>query len=440
VKTTLFPYAVGDARARVASFPLREPERFKAQALSWAARFDPCCHLDSNGRMEAPYAHRGALVAVGAVRRLHLSGPKGAFEALRSFHRPGSWAFGALSYELKDDLENLHSHHPDPHGFPALFFFEPEIVLELAGAEVRIHTPTADPAEVFREIQGCPSRSESGSGGRVRVRARFSREAYLERAQALLKHIHRGDIYEVNFCQEFFAEEAHIQPVEVFRRLNALNRSPFSAFFRSGPHHLLCSSPERFLRRRGERLIAQPIKGTARRSPDPRTDAALKAALQRSPKERCENIMIVDLVRNDLGRIAQPGSVQVEELCGIYSYPRVHQMVSTVTGRVEPGTSAADILRSAFPMGSMTGAPKVRAMELIEQYEATRRGLYSGSVGYLAPDGDFDFNVVIRSILWNARNGYLSFHAGSALTAAADPRAEFEECLLKAEAMMQALR
>ena len=203
---------------------------------------------------------------------------------------------------------------------------------------------------------------------------------------------------------------------------------------------MLSASPERYLKKVGEKVISQPIKGTAKRSFDIEQDAFLKKELKNSAKERSENIMIVDLVRNDLSHTATKGSVVVEELCQVYTFKQVHQMISTIISKVDATVSPVEIIKTTFPMGSMTGAPKVSAMKIIEELEVTKRGLYSGAVGYFTPTGDFDFNVVIRSILYDAKKQYLSFSVGSAITAQSIPENEYEECLLKAKAMFEVLQ
>ncbi len=215
---------------------------------------------------------------------------------------------------------------------------------------------------------------------------------------------------------------------------------PFAVFFRNHTQYLLSASPERYIRKEGNKIISQPIKGTAKRFEDPVQDEKSKQELAQSAKERTENIMIVDLVRNDLAHTSRKGSVKVEELCEIYTFRQVHQMISTVVSEVEPTTHPITILKTTFPMGSMTGAPKISAMKLIEALEETKRGLYSGAVGYFTPNGDFDFNVIIRSILYNSHEQYLSFSVGSAITAEAAPEKEYEECLLKANAMLNVLK
>ncbi len=255
----------------------------------------------------------------------------------------------------------------------------------------------------------------------------------------MLDYIHRGDIYEANFCMEFYADEANINPLEVYQKLNEISEPPFAVYFKNNKQFLLSASPERYLRKEGNKVISQPIKGTARRSFDLVQDEQLKIELEQNEKERSENIMIVDLVRNDLSHTASKGSVEVEELCKVYTFKQVHQMISTIASNVENSISPIEVIRSTFPMGSMTGAPKISAMKIIEELEETKRGLYSGAVGYFTPTGDFDFNVVIRSILYNAENKYLSFSVGSAITSKSIPENEYEECLVKAKAMFEVL-
>jgi para-aminobenzoate synthetase component 1 len=273
----------------------------------------------------------------------------------------------------------------------------------------------------------------------VTVQPRISKESYIEKVNTLLEHLHRGDVYEANFCMEFYAENTSINPLEKFERLNAISQTPFAVYFKNNQQYLLSATPERYLRKEGEHLISQPIKGTAKRFQDKTEDEQSKANLASDPKERAENIMITDLVRNDLSRTAQKGSVQVQELCAIYSFEQVHQMISTITSKLDNKYSNIDVLRMTFPMGSMTGAPKISVMKIIDELEETKRGLYSGAIGYFSPNGDFDFNVVIRSILYNQKNKYVSFSVGSAITSLSQPESEYEECLLKAKAMHEVL-
>jgi para-aminobenzoate synthetase component 1 len=273
----------------------------------------------------------------------------------------------------------------------------------------------------------------------IALEARTERKRYLEAVRSLQKHIQRGDIYEVNFCQEFFAEGIRIDPYKTFLQLQELADAPMAAYYRIGSAHLLCASPERYLRIEDGRVLAQPIKGTAPRKEDPEEDRKVAENLKQDPKERAENVMIVDLVRNDLSRTAAKGSVEVEELCGVHSFRTVHQMISSIRSEIAPGHNALDVIRNSFPMGSMTGAPKVRAMELIEAWEGMRRGIYSGTVGYVDAEGNWDLNVVIRSLLYDEKEQYLSAMVGGAITSGSVPEREYEECLLKAEALKRAI-
>jgi para-aminobenzoate synthetase component I len=273
----------------------------------------------------------------------------------------------------------------------------------------------------------------------IEIKQRIPKQNYVEKVSKLLEHIHQGDLYEANFCMEFFAENVTINPLEKFLKLNEISQAPFSVFLKYNKQFLLSASPERYLKKEGQTLISQPIKGTSKRFSDAIEDEKSKNILANDPKERSENIMITDLVRNDLSKTAQKSSVEVKELCGIYSFLQVHQMISTVTSKMDSKYAPVDALSTTFPMGSMTGAPKYAAMKIIEELEETKRGLYSGAVGYFTPNGDFDFNVVIRSILYNEENKYVSFSVGSAITSLSIPEKEYEECLLKAKAMYNVL-
>jgi len=415
---------------------VQDLHQFKKQALQWAAKFDACCCLDSNEYAD-PYGRFDFLLAVGIDQSI--SEPAGAaFEALKSFYDAGpEWMFGLLGYDLKNETENLNSHHPDNLGFPDLFFFIPRYLLQIKGTTVEVLI--GNEQEILQQIRQSTLGPEDMAIPPLKVSSRIPKASYIETVKQLQTHILRGDIYEVNFCQEFFAEHADIDPLAVYYQLNSLSPTPFSGFFKLHDKFILSASPERFICKRGNRLISQPIKGTAKRSADPEEDAEIRKNLQQDAKEQAENVMIVDLVRNDLTKNALKGSVKVEELFGIYGFKQVYQMISTISAELASGIHIVDALKNTFPMGSMTGAPKLRAMQLIETYESTRRGAYSGSFGYISPDGDFDFNVIIRSMLYNATSRYLSFQVGGAITYAADAEKEYDECLLKAAAILKTL-
>ena len=416
------------------------PQQTKQQLLIWSQSFREVVFLDSNSDTKK-YSDYDAVLAVDAFTSLKTD-YHNAFEDLRQYQQTtADWLFGYLSYDLKNDVEALQSDNFDGLQFPDLFFFQPKKLFLLKGhqLEIRYLNFCAEEAESdYAEISGFES-LQFQKHKTLEIRERIARKAYLKKVEVMLEHIHRGDIYEANLCMEFYAENVKINPVEVFHKLNRISQPPFAVFFKNNKHFLLSASPERYLKKEGATLISQPIKGTSARFPDHIEDNLSKENLAADQKERSENIMITDLVRNDLSRTAQKGSVKVEELCGIYSFLQVHQMISTVTSEFDPQYPLIESIRTTFPMGSMTGAPKISAMEIIEELEETKRGLYSGAVGYFTPEGNFDFNVVIRSILYNAENRYVSFSVGSAITSLSVPEKEYEECLLKAKAMRKVL-
>lgn len=416
------------------------PQEFKNQLLSWSQQFREIVFLDSNSYPQK-YASYDAVLAVDAFTSIKTD-HYNAFEDLKQYQQETKdWLFGYLTYDLKNDTEKLTSNNFDGLQFPDLFFFQPKKLFLIKENEVEICYLNMCDDEVdfdFEEILR-KKRKEKREKTSLTINQRISKENYIENVNQMLTYIHRGDIYEANFCMEFYAENAIINPLETFQKLDAISEPPFACFFKNYNHFLLSASPERYLKKEGTKIITQPIKGTAKRFEDFTLDEQSKTELENNPKERSENIMIVDLVRNDLSHTATKGSVQVEELCGIYSFKQVHQMISTIISEVEINTSPIEIIKTTFPMGSMTGAPKISAMQIIDELEETKRGLYSGAVGYFTPTGNFDFNVVIRSILYNSKEKYVSFSVGSAITAASIPENEYEECLLKAKAMNEVL-
>jgi para-aminobenzoate synthetase component 1 len=409
----------------------------KKKVLNWAQRFNTFCFLDNHQYHIQPHTQE-CMLGAGIKRKINANGIN-ALDGLQKFiEERRSWLFGQLCYDLKTDNEQVASIHPDEVQFPDLFFFEPEIVIRLNENELIIDSE--EPAELFAEINSQGDERKSQLRSSPVVEGRIPKDEYLSIIRQLRRHILRGDCYEINFCQEFFAEKTIIHPGEVYKRLVSISPNPFSALYRVDDKWLICASPERFLKRQDGRILSQPIKGTSRREPgDHIQDELNREELLHSAKDRSENVMVVDLVRNDLARVCREGTVRVDELYGIYSFPQVHQMISTVSGELKKSISFAEIIRATFPMGSMTGAPKKRVMELIERYEKTKRGIFSGCLGYISPDGDFDLNVVIRSIMFNALSGYLSFQVGSGITYYSDPEKEWQECLLKAEAIRQTL-
>ncbi len=425
---------------------LKNPKEFKEKLLEWSRQFDEIAWLDSN-EYDQSHSDFDAVLAIQAFTVLKTDSQNG-FNKLQEYQEvTKDWIFGYLSYDLKNDVEHLSSRNYDNLNFPDLYFFQPARIIQLKGKTAIFHYlkmvddemdddfEQIDKVEIVKREQD----SETLKIQKTEIKSRISREQYLNKVNEMLSHIHRGDIYEANFCQEFFAENRTIEPFEIFKNLNKISIPPFAVFLKLESNFLLCASPERYLKKSGSKILSQPIKGTAKRAEDSEEDLKIALELSKDPKERSENVMIVDLVRNDLSKVAKKGSVEVEELCRVYSFKQVHQMISTVSAELEKGIPPVEVLRATFPMGSMTGAPKISAMKIIEELEETKRGLYSGAVGYFTPDGDFDFNVVIRSILYNSERKYVSFSVGGAITSKSVPEKEYEECLLKSDAMRQAL-
>ncbi|HEY4618159.1 MAG TPA: anthranilate synthase component I family protein [Flavobacterium sp.] len=419
---------------------ISDPKLFKKQLLIWSQQFREVVFMDSNDYPQQ-YSNYDCLLAVDAFTSIKTDS-QNAFEDLKQYQQTTKdWIVGYLAYDLKNDVEPLQSNNFDGLEFPDLFFFQPKKIFLLKGDQLEVQYLSLCEDEFEEDLENIVEsrKSKIETEEILTIHQRISKENYLEKVSKMLAHIHQGDLYEANFCIEFYGENANIDPLEKFRKLNDISQPPFAVFFKNNKHFLLCASPERYLKKEGNLIVSQPIKGTAKRFPDPIEDEKSKTELASDPKERAENIMITDLVRNDLSHTAQKGSVQVAELCGIYSFMQVHQMISTVTSKLDPQYGVIDALKTSFPMGSMTGAPKISAMKIIDLLEESKRGLYSGALGYFTPDGDFDFNVVIRSILYNQEKQYVSFSVGSTITSLSVPEKEYEECLLKAKAMREVL-
>ena len=417
---------------------------FKNKLLGWAQQFEEVTWLDSNRDLSGDkqkYGDFDVVLAIGAEKKIECN-YRNAFDKLKVFNAAtNDYLFGYLGYDLKNDIEDLESNKFDGLGFSDIYFYQPKKIYFIRNNTIEIAYLNKYESEIEKDLEDINNYKEVvyEQPDRAHINERISKVNYFHKLNEILEHIHRGDIYEVNFCQEFYAENTIINPLNVYQKLNAISSPPFAAFLKIKNQFLLSASPERFVKKQGNQIISQPIKGTARRLFDKSEDQKIANDLKWDPKERAENIMIVDLVRNDLSKTALKGSVNVEELCEVYSFKQVHQLISTLVSTVNEQTCAIDIIKTLFPMGSMTGAPKISAMKIIEELEETRRSLYSGAVGYITPNKDFDFNVVIRSILYNHDNNYVSFSVGGAITSQSIIENEYEECLLKAAAMKQSL-
>lgn len=416
---------------------------YKRNLFQFARRFENMAWLDSqsgNQLQDEVHSTEDTLIALGS--NAIIKGVAGsALDDLRSFVGDKKWAFGFLAYDLKNEIEEgLVSENFDGLSFPSLCFFEPQAIVRIKDHKVDIFSTDEELlVELCQEANWDLENDEQNKAVKFEIKSRISRSAYIKKIREIKEHIAKGDVYEMNFCHEFYAENAMIDPFDVHQELVEFSPTPFSSFVRMGSNYVMSASPERFIKKRGSKVISQPIKGTIRRGKNSAEDKLLIDELSASEKERSENIMIVDLVRNDLSQIAQDGSVQVDELCKVNSFSQVHQLISTVSCEARADIDSIGLIKRCFPMGSMTGAPKVKVMQLIEHFEESKRGLYSGSIGYFSPDGDFDFNVVIRSILYNSDNRYVSFSVGGAITHNSDPVKEYEETLLKAKGMMEVL-
>ena len=417
---------------KIAQIVRSEYPNFIDALVNWADKFEHASVLNSNKYIDT-YGDYTLLAGIGSKRILKSDD----LNALRDFYKKdNTWLFGHLGYDLKNKLEHLNSQHQANFQFGELCFFEPEIVVIQKRGEEQVSFFGEREVEVKSLLEELPN-FQLGGITLPQLVARMDKDAYLSAVRALKKEIQLGNIYEINYCQEFYANEVEVDCASVYSHLNQKSAMPFSAFYKVKNDSLMCASPERFLTKRGNKIHSQPIKGTIKRGNSAREDEELKTLLKSDIKEQSENVMIVDLVRNDLSRTATRGSVKVVELFGVYQFPQVHQLISTVSSTLDEKFDIFDVIGTSFPMGSMTGAPKISAMQLADQQEMSRRELYSGSVGYITPEGDADFNVIIRSLMYSSSKKYLSLTVGGAITDLAEPEQEYEECLLKAQAIFE---
>lgn len=408
----------------------------KQLLLLWAQRYDVCCFLDSHSYTHL-FSSFDCLLAVEPVHQYVAENH--ILPTLQQFiDTHNDWLFGHLNYQLKNETEPTHSYYTGYSFFPTVFLFQPATVIQLKNNLITIHSIYA-PKTIWKSILNSSPFADDTQTASVSLQPRISKETYIATVQNIQQQIQKGNCYEMNYCIDFFAKHAYMQPELVYEKLMKLASAPFAAYYKLHNNYALCASPERFLKKTGNTIVSQPIKGTA---PVKNNDFAAveRKKLYNNLKERSENVMIVDLVRNDFSKICKEGSVHVQELFGIYSFPQVHQMISTIVGTLKNNCSFTNILQATFPAGSMTGAPKRKVIMLTDDYESQARSLYSGSIGYITPEGDFDWNVVIRTLLYNSATGYASYGAGSAITHYSQPEKEWDECLLKAKAIQQALK
>lgn len=421
---------------KYATLHVKDTNLFKMQMLNWANQFSICCFMDSHFYKDVHHSY-DCLLAIEAVQIFDEK--ENIFHQLDVFYNNcNDWIFGHFSYDLKNQIEHLQSQNINEVNFPDIFLYQPETVITLNGNTIEIFS-FKSPQSILNGINDVQINCECLSSSDKKIKARINKKEYIQTVKKLKAHILKGDCYEINFCQEFFIDDVDTNTLQTYFKLLEISPSPFSCYYKLYTNYLLCASPERFLSKHEQDIFSQPIKGTAARNKDAKLDLLQKNNLYNDSKERSENVMVVDLVRNDLSKICEEGSVKTDELFGIYSFPQVYQMISTISGTLKKEIAFSEIIKATFPMGSMTGAPKYRVMQIIEQYEKTKRSLFSGSVGYITPQKDFDFNVVIRSIFYNQAKKYLNYLVGSAITVYADAEKEYAECMLKAAAIEKVL-
>ncbi len=415
---------------------------FQKKLFRWMQQFELFSYLESNNYLYDKYSSYDGLYAIDSASTLSLNSGSAFVQLEKYYSSKKDWLFGYFSYDLKNELEELHSNNEDQLALPDLLFFQPKIVVLIKGSEVVFEFLKNEKKmlQIIEEILNQSIEENAEQLNFPKLKNKVDKENYIKAINEIREKIREGEIYEMNYCQEFFAENVDVNPSKVFSKLNDFSRNPFATFCKFQDVYLMCASPERFLKKVGKTLISQPIKGTIKRGESAVQNEILKEQLKNDPKEQAENVMIVDLVRNDLMKSCETGSVEVEELFGVYTFKSVNHLISTIKGNLEGTTSFIKAIENAFPMGSMTGCPKISAMNLIEKFESSKRGLYSGAVGYIDPNENFDFNVVIRSLIYHQPKKYLSLQIGGAITFDSAAEKEYEECLLKASSVLKVLQ
>lgn len=408
---------------------------FKRQLMAWLV---PCSYqvlLDSARTTQDAYGQYEWLAAA-CVQQVQPLQSWAQLEQAYGKH----WVFGAIGYEQKSAWEpKAVTAVPPLLPLPLVSFFVPDLVCyQLCGSNA-IVLQCADPVRLLQQVLAQTEPAAHTGAQPLAFASNFTRDRYLATIEKIKAHIVAGDTYQVNLAQQFTAQGHLPNPYYVFERLLANSPVPMAAYLRLGNYYALSTSPERFLKLAGDTLITQPIKGTTARGATPAQDEVQQRQLAASAKDQAENVMIVDMARNDLNRSCVPGSVQVPHLYQVQTFSRLHHLVSTVVGSKRPEVNALQAIANASPAASMTGAPKVRTMQLIDQYEGVGRGLYAGAIGYFDPAGGFDFNVVIRTLVYDAARSLCSYHVGGGITYDSDPAREYDETMLKALALQEVL-
>lgn len=407
---------------------------------SFAQTYDTVFWLES---CNLPNAHDiGAfelVIGLGEKSKIELTSTDFSWDAVSSYLDEQAWKFFALSYDLKNEISKLETKNKDVLNWPVLSCVKPELTITLSkNNEFKVYGVSE--AELFKLLDTVNEKDSKPIVTFSAISASLTEEEHHQRVRDIKREISEGNMYEMNLCLEHVLEDFECkQPFELFHKLTRTSPTPFSAYVQLNHKHVLCASPERFLTTLNNRVYSQPIKGTSKRYENFAQNQESRLHLANSIKERAEHIMIVDLVRNDLSKLCKVGSIQVDELFEIYGYKHVNQMISTISGELESSPNFVEAIKATYPMGSMTGAPKHIVMKFIDALETAARGWYSGTIGYIQPDGNFDSNVVIRSLLYDSEKRVAKFSVGGAITFDSDPTLEYEECLLKSEAIRSVL-
>ncbi len=399
---------------------------FKQKLVHWANSFPIFSFLDSNNHKEN-YHKYDFICAIDILD---------TFEFTKDFQpKLDNFYFGHLTFDIycKDDNTKSNSNFIE---FEKSFLYLPRYIIYGLENRVYFNRNLIEAMEIKDHIDNINLKTYHIPN--INFIPRINQYDYSKKVLSIQNKIQEGDFYELNFCIELIAENIELSPIETFQIINSTTKAPMSALVKYRDKYILSFSPERFMAKRGNVLIAQPIKGTARRNLlNADLDDDLKTQLENSEKERAENSMIVDLMRHDLTFYAIPGTVLVREYCKVYSFQTVHQMISTVSAELQDENEAIKALFKALPAASMTGAPKKIVVETILELENFSRGIYAGHIGYIDNQGDFDFNVVIRTLEFDSLAKKASIHVGSAITLLSNPKDEYDECLLKAQGILK---
>jgi len=424
------------------SFAINNYQEFSQKAKQFASGFDPCVILDSC-EVSPQRDERKYKLLIGFGGTLIFEPQHNKLDQLfKLWNQKPTWMFGVLGYNLKNEFEDLHSNNISHFGWPDISFFIPETILTIDWNN-KLSIYGGNSQSIYNAIQNFQTipKTEYQLTLKGELHRDFHQEQHRKTIELIKEEIRNGNVYELNLCSGFVFSDANmIDPFIIYDELTELSPTPFSAYLKFANKTVISASPERYLLKQSHRLVSQPIKGTRPRSKTISEDHLLKDDLAKNSKDRAENVMIVDLVRNDLAHVSVPGQVKVDELFGIYSYSHVHQMVSTISAQMDEKLNWSDAIRYSFPMGSMTGTPKISAMKWIEKFEVSNRDWYSGALGYIDPEGNFDFNVLIRSVFYDNDKQKLAYFAGGAITIDSNPEDEYHEMMVKAEAIQTILK